>query len=121
MNTVNVHVPQDAIDFQHFGVYKPLFSHVHFVHVCTCISTRVPLQGFNRHSNTGSLAAQPPPTVVHSSCSSFVSSPSSSSAKLPVAERFVNRRGNADPLSSQAPPTVVHNIHGLSLGKFLAG
>ena len=100
-----------------------LLVHVH-VHVrtCTCMYVqctsilslaplRLPLQGFNRRSNTGSLAAQAPPTVVHGS-----SSITSSSA---TAEHAVNRRGNTDPLAAQAPPTVVHNVHGSFLSKLL--
>ena len=71
------------------------------------------LQGINRRSNTGSLAAQAPPTVLHSSSSA----PSlSNCTELITVEHSVNRHGNADPLAAQAPPTVVHNRHG-PLGK----
>ena len=79
----------------------------------------VPLQGFIRRSNTGSLTAQAPPTVVHSSSSSFISTRPSSSIELTTPEHSVNRRGNTDPLAAQAPPTVVHNIHSLSTGKLV--
>ena len=79
----------------------------------------VPLQGFNRRSNTGSLTAQAPPTVVHNSSTSFVSTPPSSSTELTTAEHSVNRRGNTDPLAAQAPPTVVHSVHSHSLGKLM--
>ena len=99
MSLLHVHVQQKVLYY---------FIHAHAL-----------LQGFNRRSNTGSLIAQAPPTVVHSSSSSFISTPPSMSAELTTPEHSVNRRGNTDPLAAQAPPTVVHNIHSLSMGKLV--